>query len=73
MNNKVSGVVVMRLYKGRCEAVSISSNYCLNNENSSFMKDDFNQNASAGFIEHFGYTQRISYNIENGKTLAKDN
>jgi argininosuccinate synthase len=73
MNNKVTGVVTMRMYKGRCEAVSVDSTYCLNNENSSFMKDSFNQNASAGFIEHFGYTQRISYNIENGKTLAKDN
>ena len=73
MNNKVSGVVVMRLYKGRCEAVSIDSKFCLNNENSSFMKDDFNQNASAGFIEHFGYTQRIAYNLnKDGKNLDKE-
>lgn len=63
MNNKVTGVVTMRMYKGRCEAVAIESKFCLNNENSSFMKDDFNQNASAGFIEHFGYTQRISHNL----------
>lgn len=70
MNNKVSGVVTMRMYKGRCEAVSIDSRFSLNNENSSFMKDDFNQNASAGFIEHFGYTQRISYNLnKDGKNL----
>jgi argininosuccinate synthase len=64
MNRKVRGVVTMRLYKGRCEAVAISSKLSLNNENSSFMKDNFNQNASAGFIEHFGYTQRISYNLK---------
>jgi argininosuccinate synthase len=64
MNRKVEGVVTMRIYKGRCEAVAISSKFSLNNENSSFMKDNFNQNASAGFIEHFGYTQRISYNLK---------
>jgi argininosuccinate synthase len=64
MNRKVEGVVTMRLYKGRCEAVAITSKFSLNNENSSFMKDNFNQNASAGFIEHFGYTQRIAYNLQ---------
>ena len=64
MNRKVEGIVTMRIYKGRCEAVAISSKFSLNNENSSFMKDNFNQNASAGFIEHFGYTQRISYNLK---------
>lgn len=65
MNRKVEGIVTMRIYKGRCEAVAISSKFSLNNENSSFMKDNFNQNASAGFIEHFGYTQRIAYNLRH--------
>lgn len=63
LNRKVEGTVTMKLYKGRCEAVAIDSKYSLNNENSSFLKDSFNQGSSAGFIEHFNYTQKLSYNL----------
>lgn len=63
LNKRVSGVVTMRLYKGHCEAVAINSAYSLNNENSSFLKDNFNQNASPGFIEHYNYTQRLTHNL----------
>jgi len=66
LNEKVNGKVTMRLYKGRCEAVAIESVNSLNNENSSFLKDGFNTNTSAGFIEHFNYTQKLTYNL-NGK------
>jgi argininosuccinate synthase len=54
----------MKLYKGRAEAVAIDSRYSLNTEAASFIKDGgFNQNSSAGFIENFGYTQRVTYNL----------
>ena len=61
---RITGSVTMCLYKGRAEAVAIESKYCLNNEASSFVKDGgFNQNASAGFIEHFNYTQKLTNNL----------
>lgn len=64
VGQKVTGVVTLRLYKGRAEVVAIDSRHCLNNEASSFMKDDkFNQNASAGFIENFNYTQKLTYSM----------
>lgn len=64
LNRKVQGVVTMKLYKGRAEAVAIDSRYSLNTEAASFIKDGgFNQNSSAGFIENFGYTQRVTYNL----------
>jgi len=62
---KLDGEVTVKLYKGRAEVVAISSKYCLNNEASSFVQDgNFNQNASAGFIEHFNYTQKLTYNLK---------
>lgn len=68
MDSKVSGKVTVKLFKGRAEVVAIDSRYSLNSEASSFMKENsFNQNASAGFIEHFGYTQRFAYNLKGFK------
>jgi argininosuccinate synthase len=65
LSYKVDGTVTVKLYKGRAEVVAISSKYCLNNEASSFVQDgNFNQNASAGFIEHFNYTQKLTYNLD---------
>jgi argininosuccinate synthase len=64
LSKKIEGFVTMRLYKGRVEVVAIDSKFCLNNEASSFVQDGgFNQNASAGFIEHFNYTQKLSHNL----------
>jgi len=64
LNKKVEGTVVMKLYKGRTEAVSVSSPYSLNSEAASFIVDGgFNTNASAGFIENFNYTQKLTHNI----------
>jgi len=64
MNNKVTGNVTVKLFKGRAEVVAIDSKNCLNNEAASFVSDGgFNQGASAGFIEHFGYTQRLTFNL----------
>ena len=64
MNLKVTGMVTVKVYKGRAEVVAIDSKNCLNTEASSFMKENsFNQNSSAGFIEHFGYSQRVAFNL----------
>lgn len=64
MNLKVTGMVTVKVYKGRAEVVAVDSKNCLNTEASSFMKENsFNQNSSAGFIEHFGYSQRVAFNL----------
>ena len=64
VNKKVSGIVTMKVYKTTAECVAIKSKYQLfEEEAATFMSGGtFNQNASAGFIEHFGYSQRVGYN-----------
>jgi len=66
VNEKVTGTVTMRLYRGRAECVAVDSPWCLNNEAAaSFMKNNgFNTKASAGFIEHYNYIQKVAYNLE---------
>lgn len=65
VNLKVNGTVTMKLFKGTVECVAIDSKYSLfNDEMSTFLKNSsFNQASSAGFIEHFNYSQKTSYNI----------
>jgi argininosuccinate synthase len=65
VNKKVTGMVTMKLYKGVAECVAIDSPYSLfNDDMSTFMRNDtFNTNASAGFIEHFNYSQKAGYNL----------
>lgn len=55
-NQKVTGTVTMKLYKGRVEAVALETpNTIFDEKLATFMEptDHFNQNASAGFIEHY--------------------
>lgn len=71
MNYNTTGTVTMKLFKGRVEAVAIDSSNSLNNEAASFVEDGgFNQNSSAGFIEHYNYIQKLTFNL-NAKNLAK--
>ena len=53
MNEKVTGIVTLRLYKGHCDVVALKTQNALFDEKlATFMKDDlFNQNASPGFTE----------------------
>ena len=64
VNKKVCGKVKVKLYKGKAMVVSASSPFSLFDENlSTFMKNNaFNQNASAGFIEHYNLSQKLGYN-----------
>jgi len=64
VNKKVSGIVTMKLYKTKAECVAIGSKFELFEKEAATFEagGTFNQNASAGFIEHFGYSQRIGYN-----------
>lgn len=65
-NKKVTGEVTVRLYKGNCEVVALSSPYSLFDENlATFNKSAaFNQNASAGFIELWNLPQKTAYQLK---------
>jgi len=66
-NKKVTGEVTVRLYKGNCEVVALTSPYSLFDENlATFNKSaEFNQNASAGFIELWNLPQKTAYQLKN--------
>ncbi|MEX1010732.1 MAG: argininosuccinate synthase [Balneolaceae bacterium] len=72
-NRKVTGEVTVRLYKGNCEVVALTSPFSLFDENlATFNKSElFNQNASAGFIELWNLPQKTAYQLKkkvsNGK------
>lgn len=53
LNNKVNGIVTMRLFKGHCEVIALKTPDALFDEKlATFNKNKlFNQNASPGFIE----------------------
>ncbi|MCG2590276.1 argininosuccinate synthase [Rhodohalobacter sulfatireducens] len=70
-NKKVTGKVTVRLYKGNCDVVALSSPYSLFDENlATFNKSAaFNQNASSGFIELWNLPQKTAYQL---KKTVKD-
>jgi len=71
-NEKVTGTVTMRLYKGRAEAVALDTpNSIFDDKLATFMKDDsFNQNASAGFIEHYTFQMKLAQNRQRRVLLS---
>lgn len=71
-NKKVTGTVKVRLYKGNCDVVALSSPYSLFDENlATFNKSAaFNQNASSGFIELWNLPQKTAYQLK--KTVKKE-
>lgn len=66
INEKVTGVVTMRLFKGRAEAVAVQTpNSIFDEKLATFMKSNaFNQNASAGFTEIYTMQMRLSQETE---------
>jgi argininosuccinate synthase len=67
MNEKVSGLVKLRLYKGNVDVIAVESpNALYDSKLATFMKDyTFNQNASAGFIEIFSLQMKLAKQVEN--------
>ncbi|MFO7798430.1 argininosuccinate synthase [Rhodohalobacter sp.] len=65
-NKKVTGEVTLKLYKGNCDVVALTSPYSLFDENlATFNKSAaFNQNASAGFIELWNLPQKTAYQLK---------
>lgn len=65
MNQKVTGKVKVKLYKGNIHVVSCSSPHSLFDDNlATFNKNAaFNQNASAGFIELHNLAQKTAFSM----------
>jgi argininosuccinate synthase len=63
VNQKVSGEVAVKLYKGVATVVSVSSKHSLFDEDlATFNKNSkFNQNSSAGFIEIYSLAMKTAY------------
>ena len=66
INEKVNGVVTVKLYKGSAEAVAMESPNALYDKHlATFMKDyTFNQNASAGFIEIYSLQMKLANQVK---------
>ena len=71
-SERVTGVVTMKLFKGQAEAVAIETpNTVFDEKLATFMKDDlFNQNASAGFIEHYTLQMKLAQRRERRALIA---
>jgi argininosuccinate synthase len=75
-NEKATGKVKVRLYKGSLTVVALKSKYSLFDHNlATFERNmSFNQNASAGFIEIYNLAQKTAHNVYNfdkGKKRSK--
>ena len=66
-NQKVTGKVKVKLYKGNITVVALESKHSLFDESlATFEKDaSFNQNASASFIEIYNLAQKTAYSAYN--------
>ncbi len=62
VNEKVTGKVTVKLYKGAAEVVAVDTpNTIFEEKLATFMTSDaFNQNASAGFIELYTFQMRLA-------------
>lgn len=64
-NEKVSGIVKVQVFKGNVYILAIDSKYSLIDANmASFDTHEFNQAASAGFIEHYSFQQKMANTIK---------
>lgn len=66
INEKVTGVVTLKLFKGRVDVVAVETpNSIFDEKMATFMKSNaFNQNASAGFTEIYTMQMRLSQEKE---------
>jgi argininosuccinate synthase len=61
-NDKVTGKVTVKLYKGAADVVAVDTPHSIFDEKlATYMKSSlFNQNASAGFIEHYTLQMKLA-------------
>lgn len=73
-SDKVTGKLTVKLYKGVVEVLAIeTSNSVFDEKLASFMdtkNDNFNQNASAGFIEHYTMQMRLARRRQHTALLS---
>lgn len=72
VNQKVTGLVTVKLFKGQAEVVAVeTANSIFDEKLATFMKNDtFNQNASAGFIEIYTLQMRLAQDTEHFALLT---
>ncbi len=72
VNEKVSGLVTVKLFKGVAEVVAVeTANTIFDEKLATFMKSSaFNQNASAGFIEIYTMQMRLAQHKERFALLT---
>lgn len=71
-NNKVTGKVILKLYKGSVETIAVETpNTIFEEKLATFMASDaFNQNASPGFIELYSLQMRLAQRAEKTALLS---
>ncbi len=73
VNDKITGTVTVKLFKGHAEAVAVETpNSVFDEKLATFMEDagQFNQNASAGFIEHYTFQMKLAQRRQRTALLA---
>lgn len=72
VNEKITGTVTVKLFKGHIEAVAVETpNSVFDEKLATFMEDtSFNQNASAGFIEHYTFQMKLAQRRQRTVLLA---
>lgn len=65
VNSRVTGTVTVKLFKGKCDVVAMTSPFALyDSKLATFMKDySFNQNCSAGFIELYSLQMKLANEV----------
>lgn len=73
VNEKITGTVTVKLFKGHAEAVAVETpNSIFDEKLATFMDSNksFNQNASAGFIEHYTFQMKLAQRRQRTALLA---
>jgi argininosuccinate synthase len=72
VNAKITGKVTVKIYKSHAEAVAVETPNSIYDEKlATFMKDTyFNQNASAGFIEHYTLQMKLAQRRQRTALVA---
>ncbi len=72
VNDKITGKVTVKLFKAHIEAVAVETpNSLYDSKLATFMEGDyFNQNASAGFIEHYTLQMKLAQRRQHTALLT---
>lgn len=73
LNEKVTGEVTVKLFKGKVSMLAVKSPYLLvKKQLATFMKSsEFNQNASPGFIEIFSLESKLANQLRKSSNLSR--